>query len=318
MSSPFATRRSTKVSIPHTGLPGVNLVGILEQVEPNAATRGRRIALILHGTMGHKDYIFQKRLALRLPIDSFRFDFRGTHESGGTWRQTPILNDVEDIRVVAAFLSSRYGYHVDLVVGHSRGANVGIYWCCMTEEGRSVSAFVNVSGRYRMEVLSSFVLPVDLAAFAPSIAQHDYYDWHTTIARKPFVGRIYPGEIEECMRWDSSIVWDKFPGHIDVLTIHGLADITVPPYDATIYARAFGGREGSGTHNLAFVENADHNYVAHGCRDEATEIILLWWDLHEKKLLTTGVMGSEVTRPQARPLSGGNVPAHETAGRSRL
>lgn len=24
----------------------------------------------------HKDYIFQKRLALRLPIDSFRFDFR--------------------------------------------------------------------------------------------------------------------------------------------------------------------------------------------------------------------------------------------------
>lgn len=120
----------------------------------------------------HKDYIFQKRLALRLPIDSFRFDFRyvflsllvlffpstvirrGTHESGGTWRQTPILNDVEDIRVVAAFLSSRYGYHVDLVVGHSRGANVGIYWCCMTEEGRSVRAFVNVSGRYRMEVSS--------------------------------------------------------------------------------------------------------------------------------------------------------------------
>lgn len=123
----------------------------------------------------HKDYIFQKRLALRLPIDSFRFDFRyvfilhtfaphqtvfyrGSHESGGTWRQTPILNDVEDIRVIVAYLASRYGYHVDLVIGHSRGANVGIYWCCMTEEGRKVSAFVNVSGRYRMEVRCFSVL----------------------------------------------------------------------------------------------------------------------------------------------------------------
>lgn len=24
----------------------------------------------------HKDYLFQKRLAVRIPIDSFRFDFR--------------------------------------------------------------------------------------------------------------------------------------------------------------------------------------------------------------------------------------------------
>lgn len=125
-------------------------------------------------------------------------------------------------------------------------------------------------------------------------------------------------------------------------------------YDATIYARAFEAREGSGTHNLAFVENADHNYVAHGvrtsliftsatsyggidssfnfivlaisynmivtpqCRDEATEIIIRWWDLHEKKLLTTGVMGTEILRTQTGPLSGGGVPAHDTIGRSRL
>lgn len=126
---------------------------------------------------------------------------------------------------------------------------------------------------------------MNIATYAPSFAERGYYDWHIKIAGKPFVGRIYPGDTEECMQWDTSPVWDHFPGHIDILTLHGLADVTVPPYvaivllifpsrlndniksrryDAVIWARAFGGRQGLGTHNLAFVENADHNYVAPG------------------------------------------------------
>lgn len=46
MSFPITSRKSTKLSIPHTILPGINLVGVLEQTEPDAETRGRRIALV--------------------------------------------------------------------------------------------------------------------------------------------------------------------------------------------------------------------------------------------------------------------------------
>lgn len=105
---------SIKLSIPQPQEPGASLVGILEQHDP-ANTRGKKLAIvsqglrrsqcsrltvgdamlnqILHGSLGlvrsfftdsnidqynysHKDYLYQKRLAHRLPIDSFRFDFR--------------------------------------------------------------------------------------------------------------------------------------------------------------------------------------------------------------------------------------------------
>jgi hypothetical protein len=40
------TKKTTKLTIPHTLEPGVNLVGVLEQLEPDAPTRGRKIALV--------------------------------------------------------------------------------------------------------------------------------------------------------------------------------------------------------------------------------------------------------------------------------
>lgn len=79
---------------------------------------------------------------------------RGNHESGGTWKQAAIHEDVEDVRLVVAYLTEKYGYEIDLVIGHSRGSVVGMSWCCTSEEGTKVSGFVNASGRYRMEVSS--------------------------------------------------------------------------------------------------------------------------------------------------------------------
>ena len=70
------SQKSTRLAIPHPNEPGCEIIGILEQVEPDEPTQGRKIALILHGTLGHKDYLFQKALAAQLPLDSFRFDFR--------------------------------------------------------------------------------------------------------------------------------------------------------------------------------------------------------------------------------------------------
>ena len=123
----------------------------------------------------HKDYLFQKRLALRLPIDSFRFDFRyvdappfilvvalrthsisrrGNHESNGPFHFGGFKWDVEDLFAVATHLTSTYGYVIDLLVGHSRGVVDAFRWICTAEEGKNVRGFVNVSGRYRMPVSS--------------------------------------------------------------------------------------------------------------------------------------------------------------------
>jgi len=102
--------------------------------------------------MGHKDYLFQKRLAVRLPLDSFRFDFRGNHETGGVWKQGALDEDLVDLQAVVDYLKQTYGYVIELVVGHSRGSVVAFRWISTTEDGRKVSAFVNASGRYRMAV----------------------------------------------------------------------------------------------------------------------------------------------------------------------
>jgi pimeloyl-ACP methyl ester carboxylesterase len=126
---------------------------------------------VLTAYPSHKDYLFQKALAASLPLDSFRFDFRypsrcvgcchlfnnafncrGSRESGGVSRHGGLANDVEDLRVVVAYLIQEYGYKIDLLVGHSRGSLVAMRWLCTSDEGKNVGGFVNVSARYKMDV----------------------------------------------------------------------------------------------------------------------------------------------------------------------
>ncbi|KAF9468668.1 Alpha/Beta hydrolase protein [Collybia nuda] len=279
----MSDRVSTKLRIAHPADPQCTIVGILEQLSPNAPTNGRKIALILHGTMGHKDYLFQKRLALRLPLDSFRFDFRGNHETGGTWKQGALYEDLEDLTAVVDYLKATYGYVIDLVVGHSRGSLVGLRWLCTSEEGKSVSGFVNASGRYRMRKIHETAAR---NSWKESFDKQGYYSWTVSVARKQVTVKIHPQDLEDFSNWDTSIVWDQFPSTVDVLTLHGLSDKTVPPYDAVIYARALGQRT-PGTHTLNLIEDADHNFT--GRQDEITDAILDWWASHQRNELTTGL-----------------------------
>ena len=102
-------------------------------------------------------------------IDLYRIR-RGNHETGGTWKMADFPNDVEDIQVVADFLIQNYGYVFDLVIGHSKGSVAGMRWLCTSPQASSVRGFVNVSGRYRMEVrvLSFFLSRVILTGWNSS------------------------------------------------------------------------------------------------------------------------------------------------------
>ncbi|KAJ8081034.1 hypothetical protein PM082_017874 [Marasmius tenuissimus] len=295
--------QSIRLEIPHPGEPNSVLVGILEQAhgrggkdssegkvwQKEAGREGkekRNIALILHGVAGHKDYLYQKRLASRLPMDSFRFDFRGNHESSGRWSSSGMENDVEDLRTVVAFLSQTYGYHVDLVIAHSRGSLVGFRWMCtltLAEGERFPSGYVNLSARYRMKDTYN---SSNVQLFRKSFKEQGFHIWTPTVAGKVVQYKIIPEDLDRYMNWDTSLVWNNFPQDTDVLTLHGLKDLNVPPYEAVIYSRALGSRA-PGTHSLHLVENADHNYTRQ--QDEVIGAILDWWERKRANTLTTGV-----------------------------
>ncbi|EAU86091.2 hypothetical protein CC1G_07170 [Coprinopsis cinerea okayama7 len=208
-----------------------------------------------------------------------RFDFRGNHESGGRWKQGALHEDLEDLQAVADYLKAKYGYSIDLVIGHSRGSIAGFRWLATSEDGRKVSAFVNVSGRYRMEKI------VESAAgklWSEAFARQGYYEWDVTVARKVVRARITPEDLRSFIEWDTSFVWTDFPQHTDVLCIHGLQDNVVPPYDALIYTRALSGRS-PGTTTLHFAETADHNFT--GQKEEVVDSVLRWWDQRENGTL---------------------------------
>lgn len=110
----MSSKKMTRYYIPHPQDLGCNIAGDLEQVESELPTHGRKVALVcrlffsatlphasnspwiryymalwgkrslpIFGAFfdkarvdSHKDYLFQKRLAKLLSMDSFRFDFR--------------------------------------------------------------------------------------------------------------------------------------------------------------------------------------------------------------------------------------------------
>jgi len=238
--------------------------------------------------MGHKDYLFQKQLAVRLPLDSFRFDFRGNHETGGVWKQGALEEDLVDLQAVVDHLKQTYGYVIELLVGHSRGSLVAFRWISTTEDGRKVSAFVNASGRYRMaKILES---PAG-ALWREHFIKQGFYTWNVTVARRKIEAKITPEDLQNFINWDTSLIWDHFPSTTDVLTLHGLRDTTVPPYDALIYASALSNRS-PGTHTLHFMEDADHNFT--GRRDEVVDAILHWWDARHRGETKTGIWVNEI------------------------
>lgn len=82
---------------------------------------------------------------------------RGNHETGGSFKQGKLRDDVADLEVVVEYLKNKLGYKIDMLVGHSRGSVVALHWICKSEDGRNVSAMVNASGRYRMNVSDGLI-----------------------------------------------------------------------------------------------------------------------------------------------------------------
>ena len=79
----------------------------------------------------------------------------------------------------------------------------------------------------------------NLPHYQPSFDKKGYYEWEVTVARRPVVGRITLQDMHKFAAVDTSIVWDRFPRQIDVLTIHGLSDQVVPVYVVAFSSLSF-------------------------------------------------------------------------------
>ena len=66
--------------------------------------------------------------------------------------------------------------------------------------------------------------------WAESFISQGFHIWTPTVARKILSIKIHPEDVEIFSKFDTSLVWDRFPQGTDVLTIHGLSDTQVPPF----------------------------------------------------------------------------------------
>ncbi|KAI8084984.1 ectomycorrhiza-regulated esterase, partial [Halteromyces radiatus] len=244
------------------------IVGILEEKPERDLTRTKpRLILIAHGALGHKNYLYQRLLAEKLPYSSFRFDFRGNGDSSGEARYSNFAEDTEDIYEVANYFENQ-GYEIWALVGHSRGSASCFKYATTCE--KPLAHVVNVSGRYDMK--DSTTLP-NLPANKKLLQEQGYFLWSFKKQGKILETKVTVKEAERFANWDNSHVV-RMPKTTSVLTCHGLADTLVPPYNGALFANKIS------THTLRLIPDADHNFT--GKTEELVDIILDYFEQHEK------------------------------------
>lgn len=226
-----------------------------------ATTNGRKLALILHGALSHKDQTYHKLLVRSLPFDSFRFDFRSNAETPGTWSISGLNEDLEDLNAVVHHLRAALGYTIEVIVGHSRGSIDGFAWFTRycpdsLPPQLRVPYFVALSTRYNMANIHERNVK-----YIPSFKREGFYRLQVRVAGEEKEVRIYPEQIEQFAAWPTAQITRDFPHKTDVLLVHGTVDKTVPVTDVASYANMLSGttrRPGSCVVQL--VEHADHNF----------------------------------------------------------
>lgn len=104
-----------KIRIPKRTSEGGDIVGILQRTSPNESTRGKRVALLIHGILSHKNQSFHpglaSKLSTELKIDSFRYDLTGQGgETEGKFDMANFDDDVDDLERVIEYLREEFGY----------------------------------------------------------------------------------------------------------------------------------------------------------------------------------------------------------------
>ncbi|CAB4401571.1 tyrosine phosphatase family-domain-containing protein [Rhizophagus irregularis DAOM 181602=DAOM 197198] len=226
---------------------GQNIVGILEKKSSNG-TLGEKLVIICHGSAGHKNYLFQEKLAKELSFDNFRFDFRGNGESDGILKFSNFQEDVEDIDTVVKYLEKEFGYKLYAAIGHSKGSVAILKYACYVN--RNISHVINISARYNMAAGLSLV---ENSAF-DSLKEQGYFYQNNKIRGEIIRMKVTKEDLHDFINYDMSFV-HKMPDTTSVLTCHGIMDEIVSVKDATIFANLIP------NHTLKLLPGVNHNYI---------------------------------------------------------
>ncbi|GAA93436.1 uncharacterized protein L969DRAFT_52393 [Mixia osmundae IAM 14324] len=264
---------ATRISIPFPqgGDVTPELVGILEQAEASTDRRGAPLALILHGSLAHKNQSYHKSLARKLAargLDSYRPDFRANGETKGVWNMSNFEEDLVDLDVIVPYLQKTYGYVVKMVVGHSRGGVVSLRY--ITKKDPSIPLLVEISGRIRMDLVWD-LLPL----YKDGFDKDGVHVRSLRVAGQQVSVEIRPEDMHTFAAIPTRYVETEFPEKTHVLIVHGTSDEVVPVEDGKIYSEVLNKRT-NGKCSLALIEGANHNF--HGQTEAVVDAIMHWLD----------------------------------------
>lgn len=254
---------SATVAIPH----GV------DSDDPRWATPTKRMVLILHGQMGHRDYCYQKILAHKLAayrgMYSLRVDFRGCgalDDCADLKVGRVVAGDLEDIThcmefiTIAALNPFGVSFVPLAIVAHSRGAVATYLWAVKQaallksgdpkREAFHVPNLVNCSTRYH-----------SLTMFE----KHNYLDGSLEGVQmrclrhgKNQLVNVPRQELDSVIDADLTCVKD-LPDNWSVLSIYGKEDDVVSPNDGAQFSNLLSRCHHS--HHLDIIDNADHMFM---------------------------------------------------------
>lgn len=233
-----------------------------------------KVALLLHGQGGHKDYCYQKLVAHRLAADlgmySLRIDFRGCgdlddHEDIKLGRTLDL--DLEDIDLCISYLkdstknAAKRNLDILALIGHSRGSLAMMLWVAKQDEllkspatvseGTFVPNVINCSSRFRSHtVLDRYpVLDDSFELVMQTCLRRGKYQ------QVP----IYKNELRSLALADTnklknlSVDWN-------MMSIYGSLDQIIPRDDCAYISNAL--NRGPATHHLELILDADHNFYS--------------------------------------------------------
>jgi pimeloyl-ACP methyl ester carboxylesterase len=242
--------------------PGGRLRGMLHLPDRRAFRPPWPGVVLYHGFTGGRAearflFVHFSRLLARHGIASARFDFLGSGESDGEFRDMTLSGEIADARAILERFGRVRGVDPErlFLLGLSAGGTIAGY--VAGERGREVRGLVlwapagEISERIReREEYLQAAAAAAAAAGGPSPDPADYGGLR--------VGPRYVSDAQEVRVLESSA---RYPG--PVLVVYGTSDPVVPPAVARRYGELFGARA-----RLAPIQGAGHVFEGAAWREE--------------------------------------------------
>jgi dienelactone hydrolase len=228
---------------------GEVVVGVLHVPERTPAPG----VIMCHGFTGHKAEIHRlfvgaARDFCQHGLTVLRFDFRGSGDSAGEFREMTVSREIADAEAAFGFLAARPEIDPSRlgVLGLSLGGCVAACLAGREQRVRALALWAPVARVNRL-----------IDRVAPEFGSHQVLDMQGWALGRAFLDDLH--SIDPLKEIEGY--------HGPSLVVHGTADESVPPSDGSDYRVALGGRC-----RLHHVQSADHVFSSLTWKAEAIEV----------------------------------------------